>query len=422
MIRRPRTRKERDFVKLLGSQFAGQAADGLAQAVVYEVLVLDPFSQGTPGRVLTIAALTLLPYSFVAPFLGVFVDRWPRRAILSWTNFGRAALLISFPLWSWVTPGEFELYLSVFLLLGAGRLFLTAKGAALPVVLHEHHLLRGNSISSGGGMISALIGAAFGVVGAVAIGTAPTLVLSGFIYLLSGLIATRISVRLDHENPHAANLRESIGQMARELGDGVKQILNRPPARLAIMGIFLLRIVGMIVVIGAVLVIKSEFPDIDDRFGRLISSASALGAAGLGAFLGAVTAPLLGRRYSEPQLIIVGYVVSAIGISALGGIYDVRAVLLLTFIGGYGGFVTKVAVDAQLQEALPDEYRGRAFSLYDILYNLATVVAAMAILFSDSIPLRSVLVATGAITLLLGALMAATMARAGLLSTRDPRS
>ena len=421
VIRRPRTRMERDFVRLLGSQFAGQAADGFAQAVVFEVLVLDPFSQGTPSRVLTIAALTLLPYSFVAPFLGVFVDRWPRRSILSWTNFSRAALLITFPLWSWAMPGEFELYLSVFLLLGAGRLFLTAKGAALPVVLHEHHLLRGNSISSGGGMISALLGGVLGVVGAGTIGTSPALLLSGFLYFASGLIATRISIRLDHEHVHSANLRDSIEQVARELVDGVKQILKRAPARLALLGIFLLRIVGMIVVIGAVLVIKSEFPDAGDRLGRLTSSALALGAAGLGAFMGAVTAPLLGRRYTEPQLILVGYVVSAIGISALGGVFDVRAVLLLTFVGGYGGFVTKVAVDAQLQEALPDEYRGRAFSLYDILYNLATVVAAVAILLSDSLSLRSVLVATGAITLLLGVFMAAAMGRAGLLS-REGRS
>ena len=195
---RPRTRMERDFVRLLTAQFAGQAADGFAQAVAFEVLVLDPFNQGTPGRVLAIAALTLLPYSLVAPFLGVFVDRWPRRNVLSWTNLGRAALLVTFPLWSLLTPGDFELYAAVFLLLGAGRLFLTAKGATLPVVLHEHHLLRGNSISSGGGMVSALLGGVLGVVGAGTVGTAPAFVVSGGIYLFSGLAAARISSPLDH--------------------------------------------------------------------------------------------------------------------------------------------------------------------------------------------------------------------------------
>ena len=400
-----------DFTRLLGAQFVAQAADGFAQAVAFEVLVLDPFSQGTPGRILALAALTLLPYSIVAPFLGVFVDRWPRRSVLSWTNYARAALLVSFPLWALAAPDRSELYVAVFLLLGAGRLFLTAKGASLPVVAHEHHLLRGNALSSGGGMVSALLGGVVGVLGAGALGTKPALIIAGVMYGLSGLIAARISTALDHEDPHTRNLREAVAQVARDLVDGIKQVARRAPARFALLGIFLLRTIAMIVVIAAVLVIKSEFPDAGDRFGRLTSSALALGAAGAGAFVGAATAPLLGRRFREVELILAGYVVSAAGIITLGGIYDVRSVLALTFIGGYGGFITKVAVDAQLQQALPDEYRGRAFALYDILYNFATVAAAIVILAADSFRLRSVLTFTGLLTLLLAAGLATIMPR-----------
>ena len=403
-----RVRTDRDFTRLLGAQFAAQSADGFAQAIALEVLVLDPFSQGTPGRILAIAAVTLLPYSIVAPFLGVFVDRWPRRAVLSWANHARAALLISFPLWALVLPGQSDLYAAVFLLMGAGRLFLTAKGAALPVVLHERNLLRGNSVSSGGGMVSALLGAVLGVVATGVLGTSVGLVVAGCIYLAAGLLATRISMSLDHDNPPAAGLAEALHRVARELFDGLRAVARRAPARFALVGIFLLRTIGMVVVIGAVLVIKSEFPDAGDRFGRLTSSALALGAAGLGAFTGAATAPFLGRRFKQPQLILSGYIISAAGIIALGGIYDVRAVLLLTFVGGYGGFVTKVAADAQLQEALPDEYRGRAFALYDILYNIATVLAALVILASDAFRLRAVLSATGLATLLLAGLLAAS--------------
>ncbi|MDQ4143532.1 MAG: MFS transporter, partial [Actinomycetota bacterium] len=292
-----------DFIRLLGAQFTAQAADGFAQAVALEILVLDPFRQGTPGRIVAIAALTLLPYSIVAPFLGVFVDRWPRRNVLSWTNYARAALLVTFPLWASVTPGESELYVSVFLLLGAGRLFLTAKGASLPVIAHESHLLRGNALSSGGGMVSALLGGVVGVVGAAALGTSIPLVLAGLVYAASGVIAGRISTPLDHDAAHAQVLGEAVRGVARDLLQGVKEIARRHAARFALVGIFLLRTVGMIVVIAAVLVIKSEFPDAGDRFGRLTSSALALGAAGVGAFVGAVTAPLLGRRFREVELI-----------------------------------------------------------------------------------------------------------------------
>lgn len=400
-----------DFALLLGAQFGAQAADGFAQAVAFEVLVLDPFSQGTPGRILAIAALTLLPYSFIAPFMGVFVDRWPRRAVLTWANFARAALLLAFPLWSLAFPGNADLYAAVFLLLGLGRLFLTAKGATLPVVLHEHHLLRGNSVSSGGGMVAALLGGVLGLGAAGPLDTRPALVIAGLMYAGAALTARRISTPLDHDARAGQPVGQAIVSVARELVDGIRTISRRARARFALTGIFLLRAIGMIVVIGAVLVIKSEFPDAGDRLGRLTSSALALGAAGLGAFTGAVTTPFLGHRWSQAQLIVTGYVVSAAGIIILGGIYDVRAVLLLTFVGGYGGFVTKVAADAEIQEALPDEYRGRAFALYDILYNVATVVAAVVILTFESFRLRGVLAATGLVTLIIGALLSMSLHR-----------
>jgi MFS family permease len=163
-------------------------------------------------------------------------------------------------------------------------------------------------------------------------------------------------------------------------------------------------------------VIKSEFPGSDDRLGRLGLSAGALAAAGVGAFVGALTAPFLGRRYTKPQLILAGFVISGAGIIGLGGISTIPAVLGLTFSGGYGGFITKIAVDAQLQEVLPDRDRGRAFALYDILYNLASVAAGIVMYAFQDVDLRPLLLASGGVSFLLAALLGAAMARAGMLA------
>ncbi len=90
---------ERDFRLLLGAQGIAQMADGFAQAVFAEEIVLDP--QGTPTRTLALFALTLLPYSLLGPFTGVLVDRWRRRSILVWTNAAprRAAREFAFVDW-----------------------------------------------------------------------------------------------------------------------------------------------------------------------------------------------------------------------------------------------------------------------------------------------------------------------------------
>ena len=410
--------KSRDFKLLLSGQYLAQAADGLAQAAFAEVLVLEPFDQGTAGRILQLFALTLIPYSVIAPFLGVFVDRWNRRSLLVWTNIIRGVVLVSIPLWSRALPDDFGLYGGLLVLLGFGRLFLVTKGAVLPAVLHDHHLLRGNSVSAGGGMISALVGGVAGIGAVAVIGGDGAFVIAGGIYVVASYLMRRLNESYSAPHEPDEDLRQAVRRIAVELGEGVEAIATRVQAKLPLIGIFLLRTLGILVAIGAIFVIKREYPDAEDQVGRLASSAGALATAGIGAFVGAVTAPFLGRRYTKPQLMLLGFVISGVGIVALGGISSIAAVLGLTFFGGYGGFVTKIAVDAQLQEVLPDRYRGRAFALYDILYNLASVVAAAIAYAFDDVALRTLLLASGGVSFILAGLLGAAMSRAGMLGHR----
>ncbi|MFN2586624.1 MAG: MFS transporter [Actinomycetota bacterium] len=413
--------RERDVRTLLVAQWTGQASDGLAQAAFAEALILGPLGGETPGRILVAFAVTLVPYSLLAPLLGVFVDRWRRRELMVATNAARAVLLVTLPLWAELLPGDAALYAGVLIVLGLGRLFLVTKGAVLPVVLREHHLLRGNALSSGGGMISALLGGVAGVGIVGWLGPRPSFAAAGVVYGVAAVTARRLTRPFAHPHAPDETIAAAAVRVGRELVEGLVEIARRPRARLPLGAIFVLRTIGMIVAIAAILVIKSEYPDAGDRFGRLSSSALALGSAGLGAFAGAVTAPAVGRWLAKPGLVVAGFVVSGAGIAALGGLRSIPAVLVLTAVGGYGGFLTKVAVDAQVQEALPDEYRGRAFSLYDILYNLASVAAAGVMVLGQDVALRPMFVGTGIATLALAAGVAATMTRAGMpLTERAP--
>ncbi len=194
-------------------------------------------------------------------------------------------------------------------------------------------------------------------------------------------------------------------------------IWSRPTARLPLIAIYVLRTIAMVIAIAAILIIKKEFPGAGQSFGRLNSGALALGAAGAGAFAAAFVAPVAGRRLRQPGLITAGFLISGLGVIALGGIVSIPAVLGLTFIGGFGTFLTKVAVDAQVQEALPDDFRGRAFALYDILYNLASVSAGAVMVTLQNEPSRVVLVALGFVTLVSAAVIGGTMRRAGMALT-----
>ncbi|MGH2750549.1 MAG: MFS transporter [Actinomycetota bacterium] len=402
---------ERDFTVLLGAQFTAQMADGLAQAAFADRIVLDP--QGTPTRTLALFALTLLPYSLLGPFTGVFIDRWRRRSILVWTNVARAGLLISLPLWMGALPGDAALYASVLLLLGFGRLFLTTKGAALPVLLHEHHLLRGNAVSGGGGMIAALGGGMIGIGLAAFTSTQIALVIAGLLYAGAALVARSIGTPMGRPTVTSEGMKSAAARIAAELLAGARQIWVRERARLPLLGIFVLRVSAMFVALVAIEVIRNRYGSGDDA-GRLSASALALGAAGVGAFIGALTTPAMGRRLSKPSLLIIGFLVSGGAMVVVAPLLTLTTTVGLTLFGGFGAFVAKVAVDAQVQEALPDDYRGRAFALYDILYNLASVVAALFLVAFIDISLGVMLAAGGGVVLLLAGALARAMKGAGM--------
>jgi MFS family permease len=409
-----------DTRRLLIAQFLGQAADGFAQAVFAFVIVLEPLAEGAPTKILQLFALTLIPYSCISPFLGVLVDRWSRRAVMIWTNVARAVILISLPGWAHLFPGDFGLYASLLALLALGRLFLTAKGASLPLVLHERHLLQGNAISGGGGMVSALVGGMLGVAAVRLFTSNELFAVAGGFYALTLLFTTRLSWPLITRAERLRGHGDAFARVVRGLGEGVRAVWTRPRARLPLAGIFVVRAIGMVVAIVAVIVIGDV---LSDKIDRADASALALGSAGVGAFVAALTAPFVGRRFEKPQMILMGFAVSGLGIIAFGGIFSVVAVMALTFVGGYGTFLAKVSVDAQVQEALPDEFRGRAFAFYDILYNMASVTAGVVMVGLGDDPTRLEIGALGVLALGVAALLAAAMRRAGMLaSAGDPAS
>jgi hypothetical protein len=89
----------------------------------------------------------------------------------------------------------------------------------------------------------------------------------------------------------------------------------------------------------------------------------------------------------------------------------------MTFFLGFGFFLAKITLDSMVQEALGDDFRGRAFSLYDIAYNLAWVLAAAGLKLLYAPDVQNLLIAgMGAVFLAGMAGLAAWYRKAGLLA------
>jgi sugar phosphate permease len=83
----------------------------------------------------------------------------------------------------------------------------------------------------------------------------------------------------------------------------------------------------------------------------------------------------------------------------------------MLFVGFFAFFLGKISADTIMQQAIPDDFRGRAFALFDIAYNLGFIVPALILSFIwvEGSPTRTriILIASGVVFLGLTAVIAA---------------
>ncbi len=76
---------------------------------------------------------------------------------------------------------------------------------------------------------------------------------------------------------------------------------------------------------------------------------------------------------------------------------------LLRFVGFFTFFLGKISADTIMQQSMPDDFRGRAFALFDIAYNVGFIVPALILSFlwveGDASRTRVILMVSGAVFL-----------------------
>ena len=139
-----------------------------------------------------------------------------------------------------------------------------------------------------------------------------------------------------------------------------------------------------------------------NAFGEGVASFSNLiGAGGVGVLVGILTVGELEERFSKPRSWPARS--SSGGSCSIAVSFFIRdwSVLLASFAVGLTFAWKKIPVDTMVQEATPDGYRGRVFSVYDVVYNMARVVAAaLAIWMIPGLGRAGTLAAVGIVFLL----------------------
>jgi MFS family permease len=372
----------RGFRKLFAVRVVSQAGDGMFQAGLAAPFFFSPERMATAADVAAAFAVLLLPFTVVGPWAGVLLDRWRRRQVLLIGNALRVVLTGALAVLLVTVGVGPAVYVLALVTLSVNRFLLAALSAGLPRVVPRDQLLMANSITPTLGAAAAGVGAALGVVGRFApTGAAQdAVVLVGAATLFAAASALALRLGPDQLGPthraDAGRLWRQVKDIGRGLVVGAGYLVRRRTPAMALGVMATHRFIFGMTFIAAILISRNLLVDPTDADAGLAMFGTVLAATGVGFGLAVVLTPLAHQRMRPSTWVVVCLGLGASSQALLAVTVDLPAVLVGGALLGLAAQGAKIAVDTIVQRDTHDDFRGRAFALYDVLYNAAFVGAA----------------------------------------------
>ncbi|MFD7497950.1 MFS transporter [Streptomyces sp. NPDC059832] len=374
------------------------------------------------GRVALYLAVTMAPFTLLAPVIGPLLDRLPhgRRAAMAGAMLARAVLALTMS--GAVATGGLELYPAALGVLVCSKAYGVVRSAVVPRLLPPRFsLVKANSRVTLAGLLATGVAAPIGA-GLQTVGPGWPLYGACAIFIGGTVLAFTLPHKVDSSKgerkaqlvpPHGtaapvgakgprkgrARGRERNGEKRpglRSVGPSVLNGLQANTAHRALSG-FLIFFLAFLL---------REYP----LAGQ--SAAISLGIVGVAAGVGNALGTAVGSwlRARGPEVIVASVLALALGVAVLAALfYSTVMVAALSATAGFTQALSKLSLDAMIQRDVPEEVRTSAFARSETVLQMAWVVGGG---IGIALPLNGVLGMSVAAAIL--ALGAATSVR-GLL-------
>jgi MFS family permease len=361
----------------LGKLIELHAVNGAGDVMITVALASTVFfsvpTDEARGRVALYLAITMAPFTLLAPVIGPLLDRLPhgRRAAMAAAMLARA--LLALVLSGAVVTGSLELYPAALGVLVASKAYGVVRSAVVPRLLPPgFSLVKANSRVTLGGLLATGVAAPIGA-GLQAVGARWPLFGAFAIFVAGMFLSFSLPRKVDsakgedtallasdEQHVHGPQRRAAKRPGLRTVGIAVTHALGANAALRWLSGFltfflaFLLR----------------EHP----LTGQ--SAAVSLGivavAAGLGNALGTSVGAWLRSR--APELIIVTVVAVVLGAAVVAAaFFGAFLVACLTAVAGFSQALAKLSLDALLQRDVPELVRTSAFARSETLLQMSWV-------------------------------------------------
>jgi hypothetical protein len=261
------------------------------------------------------------------------------------------------------------------------RFLLAALSASLPHTVEAEEYLVANSVVPTVGPAAVIVGGGIAtglrlVLGRVSAGTADAVLfaLAACGFAASALLSLRIPRRrLGPDVDHPTTAREVV----RGLAEAVGHLRRRREAGLGLITIGLHRVPYGVVTVATILVYRNYFHGV----GQVDAAIGDLGilalVTGVGFVLAAVVTPWVRHRIGARAWMVGCFVGSAVLQVFPGATYTNLGILIAAFCCGLLAQAIKINVDTFVQAHVDDDVKGRVFVIYDMIFNVALVLAAV---------------------------------------------
>ncbi|MFJ1974349.1 MFS transporter [Streptomyces sp. NPDC087903] len=324
------------------------------------------------GRVALYLAITMAPFTVLAPVIGPLLDRLPhgRRAAMAGAMLARAllALIIS----GAVASGSLELYPAALGVLVASKAYGVVRSAVVPRLLPPgFSLVKANSRVTLGGLLATGIAAPVAA-GLQALGSRWPLYGAFVIFIAGMFLSFSLPPKVDsskgediallaadEEHLHGPHLHPVKRPGLRTVGTAVTHALGANATLRCLSGFLIFYLAFLL----------REHPLTGE------SAAVSLGivgvAAGVGNALGTAVGAWLRRA---PEIIIVAVVAFVLGAAITAAIFfGAFLVACLAAVAGFAQALAKLSLDALIQRDVPELVRTSAFARSETLLQVAWV-------------------------------------------------
>ncbi|QFZ75696.1 MFS transporter [Streptomyces fagopyri] len=325
------------------------------------------------GRVALYLAITMAPFTLLAPVIGPLLDRLPhgRRAAMAGAMLARAmlALLLS----GAVVSGSLELYPAALGVLVASKAYGVVRSAVVPRLLPPgFSLVKANSRVTLGGLLATGVAAPVGA-GLQALGPRYPLYGAFAIFVVGTFLSftlppkvdsakgeDRALLAADEEHVRRPRRGKTPRPGLRTVGTGVTHALAANAALRCLSG-FLIFFLAFLL---------REHPLTGE------SAAVSLGIVGVSAGAGNALGTAVGAwlKSRAPEIIIVTVVACVLGAAITAALFfGAVLVACLTAVAGFSQALAKLSLDALIQRDVPELVRTSAFARSETLLQVAWV-------------------------------------------------